>query len=189
MSDKVHPDRPGSSKRRRQMLKHLAEACRLAVLEGVPDLLRSPGLVQQLVVSDALGHVPCLSYRDGSGDAYLPTDPKQHFEYYSAIEGRRFQTGMVGDGGRTSRDNYQKRILSAAKIFLAVFDSGHPLKLLRVYEMEPATIWEKAASQIDRAAKSCANVTISERWAAEHGHRAWTQSVPSAGDSHDRSHS
>ena len=173
MSNENQSERAATSTRRRQMLKHLAEACRLAVLEGVPDLLRGPGLVQQLVVSDALGHVPCLSYRDGPGDAYLAADPKQRFEYFTALEGRRFQTGMVGDGGRTSRDDYQKRILSAAKIFLAVFASGEPLKLLRVYEVEPATVWDKAASQIDKAAASRANVALSERWAAEHGRRVF----------------
>lgn len=167
-----------SAARRRKMIWHLSEACRLARLEGTPNFLRTPGLVQQLVLSHALGHVPRLSWRDGRGDAHAVNDPKRHFEYFTALEGRRFQTGTAGEGGRCSRDKLRQRILDAASIYLAVFDFHEPLKLLRVYEVAPATLWEEAARQIDKSAKGRANVTASERWAATHGRRI----LPDAGD-------
>ncbi len=171
MPEKKQPPQDASNPRRRKMIKHLAEACRLAALEGMPNLLRGPGLVQQLVVSEALGHVPCLSRRDGPGDAYAADDPEQRFEYFSVVEGGRFQTGTAGEGGRHSREELQKRLLAAKKIFLAVFDFKEPLKLLRLYEVEPATIWEEAARQIDESVSTRANVTVSERWAANKGRR------------------
>lgn len=171
MKDPDNPVPPAAASRRRKMIEHFAEACRLAALEGIPNLLRGPGLVQQLVVSDALGHVPCLSWHDGPGDAYAANDPRQRFEYFTALDGRRFQTGTAGAGGRKSRDELCKRLLAASKIYLAVFDGKEPLKLLRVYEVEPAVIWGEAARQIDASANARANVTVSERWAAEHGRR------------------
>jgi len=166
-----------SAARRRKMIWHLSEACRLAGLEGTPNFLRTPGLVRQLVLSHALGHVPRLSWRDGQGDAHPVNDPTRYFEYFTALEGRRFQTGTAGEGGRCSRDELRKRLLDAKSIFLAVFDSREPLKLLRVYEVEPATLWEEAARQIDESAKGRANVTTSERWAATRGRRI----MPDAG--------
>lgn len=171
MAGKTPPNAAASAARRRKMIEHFAEACRLAALEGVPNLLRGPGLVQQLVISDTLGHVPCLSWHDGSGDAYAADDPGQRFEYFSMLEGRRFQTGVAGEGGRFSRAELEKRFRAANKIFLAVFDLKEPLKLLRVYEVEPRVIWEEAARQIDESANARANVTVSERWAAKNGLR------------------
>jgi len=173
MHEKKNPNDAESVARRRKMIKLLNEACQLATIEGVPNLLRGPGLVQQFVISDALGHVPRRSSLEGCGDAYAADDPDHWFEYFSALEGRRFQTGTAGKGGRSSREELQKRILSAKKIYLAVFDFKEPLKLLRAYEFEPNTIWEEAARQIDGSAKACANVTISERWAAKRGRRVF----------------
>jgi hypothetical protein len=155
--------------RRRQMMMHLAEACRLAAIEGVPNLLRSPGLVQQVLVSEALGLVPCLSWRDGPGDAYAAADPTQRFEIFTAIEGRRFQARAAGMSGKNSRDDLRKRFLEAAKIYLAIFDVREPLKLLRVYEAAPATMWQKAAIRTDGSGGERAYISISERWAAENG--------------------
>lgn len=169
MTDRPPGSQDESVERRRQMLDHLAEACRLAALEGIPNLLRSPGLVQQVLVSDALGLVPRLSWRDGPGDAHAAADPKQWFEIFTAIDGRRFQAGAVGVGGRTSRNDLRKRFLAAKLIYLAVFDAREPLKLLRVYEIQPEAMWKKAASQIDDSATQTAHISISERWAAEHG--------------------
>jgi hypothetical protein len=185
MNHQFDPFSSAAASRRRKMIEHFAEACRLAALEGIPNLLRGPGLVQQLVVSDALGHVPCLSWHDGSGDAYAANDPSQRFEYFTALEGRRFQTGSAGAGGRKSRDQLRERFLAAGKIYLAVFDGKEPLKLLRIYEVEPGVIWEEAARQIDKSANARANVTVSERWAAEHGRRI----VPGAALDEDRSRS
>lgn len=171
MADDFEPGPRGAASRRRKMIEHLAEACRLAALEGIPNLLRGPGLVQQLVVSDALGHVPCLSWHQGRGDAYAANDPRLRFEYFTALDGRRFQTGLAGAGGRKSRDELRERLLAASRIYLAVFDSKEPLNLLRVYEMEPDVVWAEAARQIDKSANARANVSVSERWAAEHGRR------------------
>ena len=176
-ADQPADDRDESIKRRQKMIEHLKEARRLAVIEGVPNILRGPGLVQQLIVSDALGLVPCLSWRDGPGDAYDAADPKQRFEIFTAIEGRRFQAGAVGVGGRNSRDELHKRILAATLVYLAVFDPYEPLSLLRVYEVVPETMWQKAVSQIDGSASEKAHISISERWAAENGRRV----IPDAG--------
>lgn len=169
MNRHFDPNPSSAASRRRQMIGHFAEACRLAALDGLPNLLRGPGLVQQLVVSDLLGHVPCLSWHDGAGDAYAANNPNQRFEYFTALRGRRFQTGTVGAGGRKSRDEVRERLLAASKIYLAVFDAKEPLKLLRIYEVEPGVVWEEAARQIDKSANARANVSISERWAAAHG--------------------
>ena len=171
MTDMLPNNRDESVDRRKKIIEHLTEACRLAALEEMPNLLRGPGLVQQLIVSDALGLVPCLSWRDGPGDAYAATDPKQRFEIFSAIEGRRFQVGAVGMGGRISRNKLRDRFLAATLTYLAVFDAREPLRLLRVYGIEPDTMCQKAMSQVDESANNRAYVSISERWAAEHGRR------------------
>jgi len=183
MTERPPGDQSESVDRRKRMIEHLAEACRLAALEGMTNLLRGPGLVQQIVVSDALGLSPCLSWRDGPGDAYSAADPKQRFEIFSAIEGRRFQAGAVGVGGRMSRDELRDRFLAAKLIYLAVFDSREPLKLLRVYEIEPETMWKKAAGQIDDSASHKAHISISERWAAENGRRVICNPTDSGGHS------
>jgi len=163
--------------RRRQMMKHLAEACRLATIEGVPNLLRSPGLVQQILVSEALGLVPCLSWRDGPGDAYAAGDPTQKFEIFSALEGRRFQARAAGMSGKKSRDDLRKRFTEATKIYLAMFDVHEPLKLLRVYEIDPATMWQRAAIRTDDSGGERAYISISERWAAENGRRVFPRTT------------
>lgn len=177
MTDNKRPTDPDSAARRRKMIQHLSEACRLAALEGVTNLFRSPGLVQQLVVSDALGHVPCLSWHDGEGDAYAAVNPKHRFEYFSAGDGRRFQTGTAGEGGRSSREKLRLRILAVQKVYLAVFDVKKPLTLLRIYEVEPEVMWEEAARQIDKSAKSRANVSVTERWAAKHGRKVFPKAA------------
>ena len=110
------------SARRRKMIHHLVEASRLAAMEGMTNLLGEPGLVRQLIVSDALGLVPCLTWRDGQGDAYAADDPRKRFEIISALEGRRFQAGAVGKGGRISRDKFLDQIQGSKRIYLAVFD-------------------------------------------------------------------
>lgn len=171
MNDLPPDNQDETVERRRQMIAHLAEACRLAALEGVPNLLRSPGLVQQLIVSEALCLVPCLSWRDGPGDAYAAADPNQRFEIFTAIEGRRFQARAAGAGGKKGRDDLRERFLKAAKIYLAMFDVHEPLKLLRVYEIDPGTMWQKAAIRVDDSGGAKAYISISERWAAEHGRR------------------
>ena len=181
-TDAPPDDRDNSIGRRHKMIAHLKEACRLAALEGVPNLLRGPGLVQQLIVSDALGLVPCLSWRDGPGDAYAAADPTQRFEIFTALEGRRFQAGAVGVGGRTSRDEHYNRVLAATLIFFAVFDAHEPLSLLRVYEVVPETLCKKSASQIDDSANGMAHISISERWVAENGRCVF----PGTGDAHAR---
>ena len=73
--------------------------------------------------------------------------------------------------GKKSRDDLRKRFTEATKIYLAMFDVHEPLKLLRVYEIDPATMWQKAAIRTDDYGAEKAYISISERWAAENGHR------------------
>ena len=172
-NDSPDDSQDASVARRRQMMQHLAEACRLAAIEGVPNLLRSPGLVQQVLVSEALGLVPCLSWRDGHGDAYAASDPTQKFEILSALRGRRFQARAAGTSGKNSRDDLHKRFSEATEVLLATFDVHEPLKLLCVYAVNPATMLQKAAIRPDDIGIEKAYISISERWAAEHGRRVF----------------
>jgi hypothetical protein len=157
------------SSRRRRMIQHLVAASRLAAQEGMSNLLGEPGMVRQLIVSDALGLVPCITWRDGQGDAYLAEDPGKRFEIFSALEGRRFQAGAVGKDGRASREDFRRRILGSKSIYFAVFDSKDSLKLHRIYEIDPSTLLKKADEMILGSASETAHISISERWIAERG--------------------
>ena len=58
--DRADPADP--AQRRQAIITHMAEAQRLAALEGIRDVFR-PGFLRQLIVSDALGHRPCNSFK------------------------------------------------------------------------------------------------------------------------------
>jgi hypothetical protein len=164
-----HRDDPAESAQRRQkILALMSEACRLAVLEGIPDLCR-PGVVKQMIVSDALGHESCGAWHYGPGDAFDPKDPEKRFEYFITSDGKRFQAGIVRRSDWEAKKSFYVRFEKAAAIFFAVFDTHEPLKLLRVYRVETEAFRAALEQQIAQSKSAIVNSTFAERWVATNG--------------------
>ena len=172
MSNLEHDESPESAQRRQALIAHMTEAHRLAALEGIKDVLR-PGFLKELIVSDALGHRPCKSWRDGPGDAYDPKNPMLRFEYFCAPEGKRFQAGPVRRSDWNAKKAAYLRFEKATAVYLAVFDLREPLTLLRIYLVEMDAFRAEVNRQVVESKSAVVNASFSERWAATTGRKVF----------------
>ena len=67
-----------------KIIKLVIKAQELALSIGIPNLLQ-PGLVKEMIISEALGHELITSKRDA--DACDRNDPSIKYEYLSCYEG------------------------------------------------------------------------------------------------------
>jgi hypothetical protein len=169
MPSEDREDPADSAQRRQAIIAHMAEAQRLAALEGIRDVFR-PGFLRQLIVSDALGHRPCNSWRDGPCDAYDPNDPERRFEYFAASDGKRFQAGVVRRSDwEAKKKSLYGRFEKTAAVYFAVFDIQEPLKLLRIYQIDAEAFRAAVERQITVSKSPVVNASFSERWAMTTG--------------------
>lgn len=75
----------------RKIIRLVIRAQKLALKIGIPNILQ-PGLVKEMIISEALGHDLIHSKRDA--DACDPNDPSIKYEYLSCYEDGSGQFGQ-----------------------------------------------------------------------------------------------
>lgn len=131
---------------------------------GIPNILQ-PGLVKEMIISEALGHELIHSKRDA--DACDPNDPSIKYEYLSCYEGGSGQLDRMFKEPKEEREKSLYRIWRNKKIYFAIFYKSNPLKIKVIYEIEPKILVAETERQLNRSKNAISHVGFSEGWAEE----------------------
>lgn len=148
----------------RRIIKLVIQAQELAHKIGIPNILQ-PGLVKEMIISEALGHELIHSKRDA--DACDPNDPSIKYEYLSCYEGGSGQLDRMFKEPKEERDKSLYRIWRNKKIYFAIFYKNDPLKIKVIYEIEPKVLVAETERQLDRSRNAISHVGFSEGWAEQ----------------------
>jgi hypothetical protein len=149
-----------------EIIKLVIKAQELALSIGIPNLLQ-PGLVKEMIISEALGHELITSKRDA--DARDKNDPSIKYEYLSCYEGGTGQLDRMFKAPPAKRAESLTRITRNKKIYLAIFYKKNPLKIKVIYEIEPNVLLRETERQLDRSSNVISHVGFSENWAQSNG--------------------
>lgn len=149
-----------------EIIKLVIKAQELALSIGIPNLLQ-PGLVKEMIISEALGHELITSKRDA--DARDKKDPSIKYEYLSCYEGGTGQLDRMFKAPPDKRAESLSRITRNKEIYLAIFYKKNPLKIKVIYEIEPNVLLRETERQLDRSSNDISHVGFSENWAKENG--------------------
>jgi len=150
----------------RRIIRLIMRAAELARSVGIPNLLQ-PGLVREMIIAEALGHVLISTKR--SADAADPDDPSILYEYLSCKEGGSGQLDRMFKAPPDKREESLKRIRRNRKVYLAVFYADDQTKIKVIYEMEPALVVKETERQLDKSRNAISHVGFTEAWAISHG--------------------
>jgi hypothetical protein len=146
----------------RRIIKLVIQAQELALKIGIPNILQ-PGLVKEMIISEALGHELIHSKRDA--DARDPNDPTIKYEYLSCYEGGSGQLDRMFKEPKEEREKSLYRIWRNKKIYFAIFYKKNPLKIKVIYEIEPKVLVAETERQLDKSSNAISHVGFSENWA------------------------
>jgi hypothetical protein len=149
-----------------EIIKLVIKAQALALSIGIPNLLQ-PGLVKEMIISEALGHELITTKRDA--DACDKNDHSIKYEYLSCYEGGSGQLDRMFKAPADKRDESLNRITRNQKIYLAIFYKKNPLKIKVIYEIEPGVLLKETEQQLDRSSNDISHVGFSENWAQKNG--------------------
>ncbi|MDD2230321.1 MAG: hypothetical protein WCT23_09390 [Candidatus Neomarinimicrobiota bacterium] len=140
---------------------------------GINNLLQ-PGLVKEMIISDALGHTLITTKRDA--DAHKTGNPTIKYEYLSCKEGGMGQLDRMFKSPPENRTQSLERIKRNHSIFFAVFDKNDQIKILRIYEILPSVLIAETERKLDNSKNDISHVGFSEKWARENGKRVFVNS-------------
>lgn len=149
-----------------EIIKLVIKAQELALSIGIPNLLQ-PGLVKEMIISEALGHELITSKRDA--DARDKNDPSIKYEYLSCYEGGTGQLDRMFKAPPDKRAESLSRITRNKEIYLAIFYKKNPLKIKVIYKIEPEVLLRETERQLDRSSNDISHVGFSENWAQLNG--------------------
>jgi hypothetical protein len=169
-------DKPFYMETLRAVADLLIEVGRLAN-ESVLQVRNSsqPGIVKEMITAHALGHRVNPEKKNHDAEDFDCSDDL--YEYLAAEEDKAFQLERV------TETSLSKRILRNKMIYCSVFSKSHTLRLLRVYEVVPKTLFDEFVSQVQRTRKSRAeraakgkkgsngafHVAVDEKWVKDNG--------------------
>jgi hypothetical protein len=142
------------------------EAAEVARSVGIPNLLQ-PGLIEELMIADILGHQPITSKRDA--DACDPNDPSILYLYLSCKEGGSGQLDRIFKEPLVKREESLLRITRNKKIYFAVFYTDNQTKVKVIYELKPEVVLAETMRQLDRSRNAVSHVGFAEPWAKKNG--------------------
>lgn len=142
------------------------KAQKLALSIGIPNILQ-PGLVKEMIISEALGHELIASKRDA--DARDKNDPSIKYEYLSCYESGTGQLDRMFKSPADKRAESLCRITRNKMIYLAIFYKQNPLKVKVIYEIQPSVLLKETERQLDRSSNEISHVGFSEEWARLNG--------------------
>jgi len=149
-----------------KIIELVIKAQELALSIGIPNILQ-PGLVKEMIISEALGHELIASKRDA--DARDKDDPSVKYEYLSCYEGGTGQLDRMFKSPADKRAESLYRITRNKMIYLAIFYKKDPLKIKVIYEIEPSLLLKETERQLNRSSNKISHVGFSEDWAKENG--------------------
>lgn len=146
------------------------KAQELALRIGIPNILQ-PGLVKEMIISEALGHRLITSKRDADGCD--KNDSSVKYEYLSCYEGGTGQLDRMFKSPSNKRAESLQRITRNRMIYLAIFYKKNSLKIKIIYEIKPNTLLQETERQLNRSSNKISHVGFSEEWARMNGKIVW----------------
>lgn len=129
-----------------KIIELVIKAQELALRIGIPNILQ-PGLVKEMIISEALGHELITSKRDAD------------------YEGGTGQLDRMFKSPTNKRAESLYRITRNKMIYLAIFYKKNPLKIKIIYEIQPSVLLKEAERQLNRSSNKISHVGFSENWA------------------------
>lgn len=118
--------------------------------------ISQPGIVKEVIMASQLKHRLHATKKEHDAEDF--NDPLKRYEYLSCLEGMSFQFDRV------NIENLKKRVLSRnTKIYCGVFDNSNPLQLIRVYEVNPKSLWKIFSAKYEKSKSSSRHVAITEK--------------------------
>lgn len=145
-----------------KIIELVIKAQELASKIGIPNILQ-PGLVKEMIISEALGHELITSKRDA--DACDKKDPTIKYEYLSCYEGGTGQLDRMFKSPADKRTESLYRITRNKMIYLAIFYKKNTLRIKVIYEIQPSVLLKETERQLDRSSNEISHVGFSEEWA------------------------
>jgi len=117
--------------------------------------ISQPGIIKEVIMAHDLKHRVHATKKEHDAESF--NDPSRKYEYLSCLEGKSFQFDRV------NILNLRNRVLRRnTKIFCGVFDKNRPLNLLRIYSVNPKSIWRKLNKKYNASSVTSRHVGITE---------------------------
>lgn len=133
-----------------------------------------PGLMREIKIAELLNH-RAIGGKRGS-DACNRDNPSETYEYLNAtirrnknLEDTSFQMDRMY-GKNKSEEQHKKsvdRIIKNQYFFHVLFDDADPLKILRMWRLDPIVVLKEAERQLE--SYECDHISFSLSWTKENG--------------------
>jgi len=146
----------------RDIVRLIREAQSIA---GNINLLQ-PGLIKEMVIADALGHVitPTKHFQDAESK-----DKSEKYEYLTCVDGGSFQIDRVFKSPIEKRQKSLKRITRNKKIFCVSFDKEVPLKIKEIFDVPVPLFLAEVERQLDGSQNEISHIGVTMKWVRMNG--------------------
>lgn len=151
-------DRIEYFKKLSEIVASLKEAQKIAVGSkeiGIKNISQ-PGIVKEVIMALQLKHRLHAKKNEHDAEDFDNLDIK--YEYLSCLEGKSFQFDRVNSL------NLRYKVLDRnTKVYCGVFEKSNPLQLIRIYEVDPKSLFKLCVLKLKNSKSTSKHIGISEK--------------------------